>query len=238
MKKTGDEEWRRAIEYERLRIERDAAEFRMNEAVARLAIDLGKNGPGRGGKRFTPDVHAAARLLTDAALARDWERGRTDREVQDQLTDWFNERELEENPPVLWHHARRGVVSGSGGVVSCAVLCCPGADADTRIHVGRLFRDRWERLGTWEVMRDEGKFRKIVLVALEKLMASKQKGSGPRENPKKISEDDISKVVQMGGILPEFFGALVSARRELGSGMNKGSAGGEVKPPRGKRKRL
>lgn len=177
MKKTDDGDWRREIERERLRMEKVEAEFRKNEAVARLAIELGRNGPGRGGRNFTPDVDAAARLLTDAAAARRREQDRPERELKELAESLWNEHERRYSNPLLWHEAKWGAKDpGAGGKVSCGVLCQPGTEADKRIHVGRFEfeelpdgaeRTKWVKLGTWQIWRDAERFRELVRLALQ-----------------------------------------------------------------------
>jgi hypothetical protein len=225
------EQKRADIELQRLRLERRDLEFRRSEAVARLAIELGRKRSGRGG-RFTPDPSSAAKLLADAGKAWFHECGRDDRELkryeENLLTEYFERTD----PPLRWHPAKRGVEQGSGGPVSCAILCQPRSQPDVRIHIGRLFPEGWEKLGTWEVMRDKKRFFEIVknAVGAERIRLK------PEGEIRPVTESDVRKVLQLPAIPPEFFHALAKIRKGSGSRTVRSSAGIEPKPPRGKRK--
>lgn len=225
-------DWRQKVELERLRLARKELEFRMNETVAFLAIELGRNGPGRGGKNFTPDLARAARLLADAERARQTERARPEKELKEYEERMWSDYFAETDPPLTWHHAKRGVKPGSGGRVSCAVLCNPKSGPDVRIHAGRLFPDGWERAGTWEVMRDENRFRAIVRDAL----AAERIRLKPEGETRPVTQSEVLEVLQLPVINPDFFRALVTARRSSERPTVRASADAGPKPPRGKRK--
>lgn len=112
--RTAPVHWQWEIELERLRLEKEDAEFRRNEAefkrdevVARLAIELGKKGTGRDGKNFVPDVARAVQLLTDSAKARADEVKRTTPETAKEMeTRLIQQSEKSWNPPLVWHSPR------------------------------------------------------------------------------------------------------------------------------------
>ena len=249
IKKTDAGDWREAIERERLSMEKIEAEFRKNETVARLAIELGRNGPGRGGKKFTPDLDSAARMMTDAASARQRELERPDREpkeiVEDLLNEFLNDRSLK------WHPAKKqGAKSppqGSGGVVNCSVLCNPKAEPDVNIYIGEYRCSdfdggfiaessdelKWHPISKWQVLRDVERFRRICMDAV-KLQLCDEIKRNPKLKLRTVTDADVSKILELSEISSEFFRALVAARENLPNPNGKGSAGGEAKPPRGK----
>lgn len=246
MKTTGADNWQRDIERERLSIERTAAEDRRNEIVARLAIELGRPKAGRpkaGRVTVVPDVGAAVRLLSDAAAARVAEASRAARELKTEADSILSEIIEGLNPSLRWQKAGRGVAVGSGGLLSCSVLCDESAGPDTFIYVSRLFVNfptdatRWERLeklGRWEVMRDASRFCELVRAALDSMRGEEMR-SNPKGNLPSVTDADVSKVLKMGEISDRFFRALVLARKAPEKRIDKGLAGGEAKPPRGKR---
>ena len=103
--KNTESNWMRIIARDRLNLERQAAEDRRNETVARLAIELGRAKIGRpkkgAGAEIVPDVDAAARLLTDAAAARLRERERPQKELDERQASFWAKHEERWNPPLL-----------------------------------------------------------------------------------------------------------------------------------------
>ena len=225
------DDWRRDIALERLRLERAAAEDRRTETVARLAIQLAmaKGGkPRKAGASIVPDVAGAVRLLAESEAAR-----RTT--VRKEPAEDLLAPHLENLSPTLrWHIARRGENPGSGGVVSAKILCKKGQPADFKIHVGFTKDSRWHEVGKWEVLRNEGIFRQFIEAALTSLLAKTTPAQ--RKKTPTVTAKDVDAVLQMGELNAEFFKELVKARENLGKTIRKGSADGEARPPRGKRK--
>ena len=175
------------LEQDRLNLERARVEFIQDEAVARLAIELGRNGPGRGGNHFIPNVTVAARLLSDASQARANEKERLKPETpEDMATRLQRESDQLHNPPLRWHPAKHGAENGSGGVLTWPVLCKAGSGKDQRITVGvyelkdvAADSDRgtwketvWRKIpagpvGTWEVLQDERLGWEIIKLAIK-----------------------------------------------------------------------
>lgn len=243
------DDWRRDIALERLRLERAAAEDRRTETVARLAIELARAKGGRprkDGANIVPDVAGAVRLLGESEAAR---RTPARKEPAEDLLAPHLENLL---PTLRWHIAKRGEEPGSGGVVSAGILCDEGRPPDFRIHVGFTKDSRWHEISKWEVLRNEGVFRKFIEDALTSLLAKSQpaqaerspwgdlvplkKKPAPREKTPTVTAKDVDAVLQMGELNAEFFKELVKARENLGKTIRKGSADGEARPPRGKRK--
>ena len=248
--KNAKSDWMRIIARDRLNLERQAAEDRRTETVARLAIELGRAKIGRPkkgcGAEIVPDVDAAARLLTDAAAARFRELERPKKELEEWQAFFWAKQEERWNPPLLWHEAKLGALPGSGGVLNCSVLCDATSGADRHLHVGRLHveelpgigeRSKWVRLGKWEVMRDAKRFRGIVLDALN-IIWSKKSRMNPKEKMPIVTDTDISNVLKNERLSEMFFNALLQARKESSRLIDKGSAGDVAKPPRGKRARV
>ncbi|MCX6971192.1 MAG: hypothetical protein NTV93_13715 [Verrucomicrobia bacterium] len=248
--KNTESDWMRIIARDRLNLERQAAEDRRNETVARLAIELGRAKIGRPKKgcaaEIVPDVNAAARLLTDAAAARRRERERPERELKDMAVSLMKESDQRSNPPLLWHEAKRGAAEGSGGVLNCSVLFDAGAGADRHLHVGRFHveelpsggdRSKWVQLGKWEVMRDAKRFRGLVLDALNIIWSNKMR-MNPKGKMPIVTDADVSKVLKNALLSEMFFRALLQSRKESAKLMDKGSAGEVANPPRGKRARV
>jgi len=239
-------DWRKDIALEHLRLERAAAEDRRTETVARLAIELARakcGRPRKDGANIVPDVEEAVRLLAESEAAR-----RTPRSVK-QCEDLLAPHVESLSPTLRWHIAKRGEEPGSGGVVCPRVLCDESCPPDFKIHVGVFHGANWQEVAKWEVLRNEGVFRKFIEAAL--LAKSKpaqaerspwgdlvplKKKPAPREKTPTASVKDIEDVLQMGELNVEFFKELVKARKSLGKTIRKGSADGEARPPRGKRK--
>ena len=245
--KTTESNWMRIIARDRLNLERQAAEDRRNESVARLAIELGRAKVGRPkkgcGVEIVPDVDAAARLLTDAAAARARERERPERERDEYVSSLWQKVENRLSPPLRWHEAKYGTGKGSGGVLSCSALCDAPGSARRDICVGRFVveefsdgseRSKWEQIGKWEVVRDENRFRGLVKGALN-VISSDETRRDSRAKMRIVTDADVSKIVEMGEMSEVFFCALVQTRREAAKPISKGAAGGEAKPPRGKK---
>ncbi len=241
--------WRKDIALEHLRLERAAAEDRRTETVARLAIDLARakcGRPRKDGANIVPDVEEAVRLLAESEAAR-----RTPRSVK-QSEDLLAPHVESLSPTLRWHIAKRGEEPGSGGVVCPRVLCDESCPPDFKIHVGVFHGANWQEVAKWEVLRNEGVFRKFIEAALTSLLAKSKpsqaerspwgdlvplkKKPAPREKTPTASVKDIEDVLQMGELNVEFFKELVKARKSLGKTIRKGSADGEARPPRGKRK--
>ena len=243
------DDWRKDIALECLRLERAAAEDRQTETVARLAIELAKARAGRAqknGRHIVPDVEEAVRLLAESEAAR-----RTPRSVK-QGEDLLPPHLESLSPTLRWHIAKRGEEPGSGGVVCPRVLCVKKSPPDTMLHIGFFRASKWHEVGKWEVLRNEGVFRKFIEDALASLPAKSQpaqaerspwgdlvplkKKPAPREKTPTVTAKDVDAVLQMGELDVEFFKELVKARESLGKTIRKGSADGEARPPRGKRK--
>ena len=220
------DDWRKDIALEHLRLERAAAEDRRTETVARLAIELVRAKGGR--TKIVPDVAGAVRLLAESEAAR-----RTP--VRKEPAEDLLAPHLENSSPTLrWHIAKRGEEPGSGGVVSARILCDKGRPLDFKIHVGFTKDSRWHEIGKWEVLRNEGIFRQFIEAALTSLLAKTKVAQ--REKTPTVTAKDVDVVLQMGELNEEFFKELVKARESLGKTIRKGSADGEARPPRGKRK--
>ncbi len=249
MKKT-ETDWLRLFARDFLNLAKRAVENRRIEAVARLAIELGRAESGRPKKgsrpKVVPDVDSAARLLTDAHTALHRESERPQREVDERYQSLVMAYEEKTNPRLRWHDARRGVEPGSGGELNCNALCDPAAGAVRRkIYVGKFEieelpdgseRPKWRRLGKWEVVRDANRFRGFVRDALIFIL-SKKSQSNPTGKAKTVTDTYISKVIENGVISGSFFEALVKVHKNASRRMDKGSEGGNATPPRGKRAR-
>jgi len=228
---TPADDWRKDIELERLRLERAAAEDRRTETVARLAIELARakaGRPSKNGGHIVPDVEGAIRLLAESASVR---LNPPIKKHEDGLLTPL----LEDIAPSLrWHKAKRGEEPGSGGIVSASVLCDESQPSDFKIHVGFNQGSRWHEIGVWKVLRNERVFRQIIESALTSLRAIKKTPKG--EKLPAVASGDIEEVLRTEEIGAEFFKELAEARKSLGKAIPKGSASGEARPPRGKRK--
>ena len=228
---TPADNWRKDIEIERLRLERRAAEDRRTETVARLAIELARaraGRPGKNGGHIVPDVEGAVRLLAESESAR--LNPRSNNQGEDLLTPLLEDL----SPSLRWHKAKRGEEPGSGGIVSASVLCDESQPPDFKIHVGFNQGSRWHEIGVWEVLRNERVFRQIIESALASLRAKKKTPKGKKLPA--VTSGDIEEVLRTEEIGAEFFKELVETRKSLGKAIPKGSASGEARPPRGKRK--
>jgi hypothetical protein len=175
-----------------------------------------------------PDVAGAVRLLGESEAAR---RTPARKEPAEDLLAPHLENLL---PTLRWHIAKRGEEPGSGGVVSAGILCDEGRPPDFRIHVGFTKDLRWHEVSKWEVLRNEGIFRQFIEAALSSLLAKTTPAQ--RKKTPIVTAKDVDAVLQMGELNAEFFKELVKARENLGKTIRKGSADGEARPPRGKRK--